>query len=176
MKLLIILLLSFQFLSGQNSLKPTVAINTFSSSETTKYAEAITNQTNRSMVMSKQFQVINKAAAQNLMNTIGENVNEISMDSEITVEIGKHLQAQFILNGNIDIINITRVVSGASVTGYKAALVFTISLINVETGVTQAIETFTTKLGKGMSPEFAIAKAIDSIEKKMNKFFQSQLL
>lgn len=176
MKILILFLLAIQASIGQNILRPTVAINTFSSAGQTKFAEAITNQTNKCMVKSQQFRVINKAAASTLLKTLQENVNEVSMESEITVAIGKHLQAQYILNGHIDIINITRVVSGNKVTGYKAALVFTISLINVETGVTQSIESFETKIGKGMSPEFAIAKSIESIEKKMNKYFQSELL
>jgi hypothetical protein len=155
----------------------TVAISKFTSNKTTKYKTFVENKVSEFMQSSGQFKVISKNEIEKIKRQLYEQASEYYIDSEVTVEQGKMLQAKYILTGNLEVINITRKRNASGgITGYWCTIAFTIKIIDVETGSAKSITSFTTKKGKGMSPETSIIDALDSVEKKLKKFFKKVLL
>lgn len=155
----------------------TVAVNEFTSNKQTKYRTAITNKVVEMMYKSGKINVLDRLALKKIQQEQYIQAGEEFMDSEITVEQGKLLKAKYLLSGNIEVINIMRQRNASgSILGYFCTISFTVKLLNVETGMTTSTTSFTTKKSKAFTPETSILASLESIEKKIVKYFKKELI
>lgn len=154
--------------------RTTVAVDIFSSNKPTKYARTITDKVIEGMMSSGNFSVLNRSAMERIFKEQNIQADERFIDSDFIIEQGKMLGAKYIVNGNIDVLQITRVV-GNSI-GYRCTLGLSVEIIDAETGVSIARESFSASMGKANSREYAIYKAVEKSEKKLKKYFKKILL
>ena len=171
----IILVLSNVALSQQNTDKRRiVAVEKFISETPTKYDRAITEKVIEIITKSKRFQVIDRTNLDLIKKEQELQKTEEFFDGN-KVQQGNLQGVNFLVIGNIRMLNIVRMTSGGDFSGFRATLSFNLKIVNVETGRSTEAQSFESKGASAqLTPERAVDEAIRTLEESMETYFQEE--
>jgi curli biogenesis system outer membrane secretion channel CsgG len=187
-KIIMIVLIGFSINSNSQTEKISVGILPFSyvsSSANYENVTSIQEVVTNSFVKTKRFTIVDRSKMDALKKEKELQKTEDFMDGSV-VEQGKSLGAQFLISGHIVSAKAEEMKAddgkGNIEITYKAKLVISLKIIDIETGQVTTSETIEPKAGStlmGMiglgasSPQNAIEKAMKSIQEKVDFFVEN---
>jgi hypothetical protein len=186
-KLLFILFISIQFLAkAQEQGKTSLGIFPFSYAAGTVYNEndvrSIQEAISTGLVKTKRFEVLDRTLGQVVKFEQEIQKGEGYIDSKKLAMQGKSIGAQYIVAGHVNSSSVEESSytneKGETTLSYTAKISVNLKIINVETGETEKSEIITGSSSRGLmgtilrcgTPQVAMGKAIESIDKEVDKF------
>lgn len=158
---------------GTTDTRQVVGVSKFESDTETKFAGQITERVVDVLINSKRFQVVDRTTVGSIQSELEFQKSENFIDSKSTTQQGAMVAADYMVTGKIGAINIARVMNvDGSVGGYKASLNFTLKVVETASTFSHEAHSFESKGGeKSLSPEKAVAAALNTIEPQMVEYF-----
>jgi hypothetical protein len=153
--------------------RPVVGVAKFGSDIETKFAGQITERVVDVLINSKRFQVVDRTTVEKIQAELEFQKSENFIDSKSTSQQGVMLAADFMVTGKIGAINVARVMNvDGTVGGYKASLNFTLKIVETSSTLSNEAHSFESRGGdKSLSPEKAVAAALNTIEPQLIEYF-----
>lgn len=150
-----------------------VGVAKFESDTETKFAGQITERVVDVLINSKRFQVVDRTTVGSIKSELEFQKTENFIDSKSTTQQGVMLAADFMVTGKIGAINVARVMNvDGTVGGYKASLNFTLKIVETASSLSTEAHSFESRGGeKSLSPEKAVAAALNTIQPQLVEYF-----
>ena len=153
--------------------RPVVGVAKFGSDTETQFAGQITERVVDVLINSKRFQVVDRTTVDKIQQELEFQKSENFIDSKSTTQQGVMQAADFMVTGKIGAINVARVMNvDGSVGGYKASLNFTLKIVETASTLSNEAHSFESRgADKMLSPEKAVAAALNTIEPQLVAYF-----
>lgn len=153
--------------------RPVVGVAKFGSDTETQFAGQITERVVDVLINSKRFQVVDRTTVDKIQQELEFQKSENFIDSKSTTQQGVMKAADFMVTGKIGAINVARVMNvDGTVGGYKASVNFTLKIVQTSSSLSSEAHSFESKGGdKTLSPEKAVAAALNTIEPQLVEYF-----
>lgn len=145
---------------------PRIGVSGFKSNENAKYSNVVSAKVVKVLVDTKRFTVIDLTSQESLELEKERQKSEAFLDSKTTVKQDVSMGAEWIVAGNITKLMIyTNKSSDGTIQGYKASLIFTVQIQDVETGKTNQAGSFSSLTEDWCSSgQSAVNTAVNLIE------------
>jgi curli biogenesis system outer membrane secretion channel CsgG len=187
-KIIMIVLIGFSIKSNSQTDKISVGILPFSyvsSSASYENVISIQESVTNSFVKTKRFAIVDRSKMDSLKKEKELQKGEDFMDGSV-IEQGKSIGAQFLISGHVVSAQAEEMRAddgkGNVEITYKAKLVISLKVIDIESGQVTNSETIEPKAGSSImgmigmgasSPQAAIAKSMKSIQEKIDAFVKN---
>ena len=155
---------------------PRVGVSIFKTISNAQYANIISAKVVKVLTDSKRFIVLDRTSQEAVKRELETQKSEAFLDSKTTAKQDNLMGAQWIVAGDITKLMIfPNKSSDGTVQGYKASIMFTLQVQDVESGKTNQAESFSSLTDKwSASQQTAINTAVNMVENDLLDYFNKE--
>lgn len=160
--------------SQTNDTRPVVGVAQFTCEVDATYSGLITEKVAEMLTKTKRFRVVDRTSRDKIKEELELQKTEAFMDSKNLVEQDVAVSAEKMITGHISKLPIYRIKNASGTTrGYKAAVLFQLKVVDVETGLSTEATSFQGKTSEEMlSPESALSASMNSLSEELFEYFR----
>jgi len=155
---------------------PRVGVSEFKSNENVKYANIISTKVVKVLTDTKRFTVLDRTSQDAVNKELETQKSEAFLDSKTTAKQDNLMGAEWVVAGNITkLMMFSNKTSDGTIQGYKASIMFTLQVQDVESGKTNQAESFSAITEKwSASQQTAINSAVNMVENDLLAYFNKE--